>query len=144
MGNDTRPQRSATMEYNHIQETNEHCAYDLHQILSQAHSTSVDEIQNMSQTKCHTGYHHGPSNAVSAHGLEQESTENQLLQETNTKHFNDKTEGANSIIHSKLCVDCRLTSFGWSLQTNFRITLDDTVAYTKGFISPSRTGGFFD
>ena len=98
MGDDARPQGAAAPENDNVQKTDKHSEEDLYQIFRYTHAAAVEQIDDMTQTKGDTGDYYRPLNAVTGHGLEQESAEDQFLQKADAEHLDDEAHGAHSII----------------------------------------------
>lgn len=157
VGNDARPQGAAAPENDNVQESNEHSEEYLHQIFRYTHAAAVEQIDDMSQTKGDAGDHHRPLDAVTGHGLEQESSENQFFQESDTEHLDDEAHGSRGIIvhfhaapnilecnnnqryveQKGLCGDCRLAQ---AKALQFTLLLQPEIQKQTGCHSKHRRG----
>ena len=86
VGEDAKEQRPALYEHHHVQKSYQHGANYLHQIVAEAHSAAVYEVDNMSDAKGHCRHCCRPAETILCHGFEQKSAEDHLLQKSHANH----------------------------------------------------------
>ena len=100
MAKNTGYQAPAVQIDHHKQES--HCDRheDLKQNFRQIHATAVKQVQNMAQTKSHTGYQNRRPPVLLCHCFKEKSPEDQFLQETHTSHkYNVESQGHGCQVH---------------------------------------------
>ena len=86
MCDNTRPQTSAFIEYGHKKEADGSGIDHLADIGNQFHSTSIKQINNMSNSKQYAGHDNCSFYIILTHSIKQQSPENQFLKESDKKH----------------------------------------------------------
>ena len=77
-------QASAAIKDRDQQKTDRNGKDDLAQIADQIHAASVEQVDDMPDTKSHTGDNNGGFDIILCNGLKQKPPEDYFLQETNT------------------------------------------------------------
>ena len=91
MDEDAGEQAAATIKDCDQQETDCDCKDDLAQVIDQIHTATVEQVDDMSDTKSHTGDNNGGFDIILCNGLKQKPPEDHFLQESDAEHTHNTT-----------------------------------------------------
>ena len=74
------------------QESNRDGKNDLAQVIDKIHAAAVEQVDDMPDTKSHTGDNNGGFDIILCNGLKQKPPEDYFLQKSNTEHTYDTAD----------------------------------------------------
>ena len=84
MDEDAGEQAAAAVKDRDQQKTDRDGKNDLAQVIDKIHAAAVEQVDDMPDTKSHTGDNNGGFDIILCNGLKQKPPEDHFLQETNT------------------------------------------------------------
>ena len=91
MDEDAGKQASAAIKDCDQQESNRDGKNDLAQVIDKIHAAAVEQVDDMPDTKSHTGENNGGFDIILCNGLKQKPPEDHFLQKSNTEHTHNPT-----------------------------------------------------
>lgn len=92
MDEDAGKQASAAIKDCDQQESNRDGKNDLAQVIDKIHAAAVEQVDDMPDTKSHTGDNNGGFDIILCNGLKQKPPEDYFLQKSNTEHTYDTAD----------------------------------------------------